>query len=66
MSDVCKDILTLLDNYEQRFGDCHNKLRLLLDLLSASYKLSFVFVSDGSLQDRLRGEILAKAGEKMT
>jgi len=49
-----------------RFGDCHNKLRLLLDLLSMSYKLSFVFVSDGSLQDRLRTDVIAKAGERMT
>ena len=56
----------MLENYEVRFGDCHNKLRLLLDLLSVSYKLSFVFVSDGSLQDRLRTEVIAKAGERMT
>ena len=49
MSDVCKHLFSLLENYEARFGDCHNKLRLLLDLLSMSYKLSFVFVSDGSL-----------------
>ena len=56
----------MLENYEDRFGDCHNKLRLLLDLLSVSYKLSFVFVSDGSLHDRLRTEVIAKAGERMT
>ena len=49
MSDVCRDILKLLEVYETRFGECHNKLRLTLDLLSISYKLSFVFVSDGSL-----------------
>lgn len=49
MSDVCKDIFKLLGNYEPRFGDCQNKLRLVLDLLSISYKLSFIFVSDGSL-----------------
>jgi hypothetical protein len=66
LSDVCKDLFSLLENYEDGFGDCHNKLRLLLDLLSVSYKLSFVFVLDGSLQDRLRTEVIAKSGERMT
>lgn len=50
MSDVCKDLFKLLENYQERFGSCHNKLRLVLDVLSISYKLSFVFLSDGSLQ----------------
>lgn len=47
MSDVTRDLLETLKNYENRFGECHNKLRLVLDLLGISYKLSFVFVSDG-------------------
>jgi hypothetical protein len=64
MSDVARDAFRLLDNYEQRFGECHNKLRLLLDLLSIAYKLSFVFVSDGTLQEKLKVEVLNKAGEK--
>jgi len=66
LSDVSRDLFLLMENYEVRFGDCHNKLRLLLDLLSISYKLSFVFVSDGTLQDKLRNEVIAKAGERMT
>lgn len=49
MSDVSRDIFKFLEGYEERFGDCNNKLRLVLDLLGISYKLSFVFVSDGSL-----------------
>ena len=48
MSDVSRDLLLLINNYESRFGECHNKLRLILDLLSISHKLSFVFFSDGS------------------
>ena len=68
LSDVSRDLFLLLVDtpYELRFGDCHNKLRLLLDLLSISYKLSFVFVSDGTLQDKLRADVIAKAGERMT
>ncbi len=47
-------------------GECVNKLRLLLDLLAISYKLSFVFVSDGSLQDRLRTSVITPQGLRMT
>jgi hypothetical protein len=54
------------ESYEVRFGPCKNKLRLILDLLAVSYRLSNVFVSDGSLQERLKREVLAKAGERRT
>ncbi len=53
----------LLGNYEERFGECHNKLRLVLDLLTVSYKLSFVFVSDGSLSEKLKADVLVPAGQ---
>lgn len=66
MSDVCRDLFKLLDNYEVRFGDCSNKLRLTLDFLAMSHKLSFVFVSDGSLQQRVKTEVIAIAGERRT
>lgn len=62
LSDMCKDIFQLLSNYETRFGPCHNKLRLILDLLSIAYKLSYIFVSDGSLSEKLRAEVLGPAG----
>lgn len=62
LSDICKDIFRLLSNYEVRFGPCHNKLRLILDLLSIAYKLSYIFVSDGSLSEKLRLEVLGPAG----
>jgi hypothetical protein len=67
MSDLCRDVFKLLEtDYAPRFGECVNKLRLLLDFLAISYKLSFVFVSDGSLQDRLRTSVIAQQGQRMT
>ena len=62
LSDMCKDIFRLLSNYEVRFGPCHNKLRLILDLLSIAYKLSFIFVSDGSFSEKLKVEVLGPVG----
>lgn len=56
LSDLCKDLFihTLNSSYESTFGTCHNKLRLILDLASLSHKLSFVFVSDGTLAETLK------------
>jgi hypothetical protein len=67
LSDPSRTLLTLLTSgYDTLFGDCLNKLRLVLDLLAIGYKTSFVFVSDGALEDRLKKEVVEKAGEKMT
>jgi len=64
MSDICKDLFTILENYETNFGQCYNKLRLMIDFSSISSRLSFVFISDGSFQQRLKSEVLVKAGER--
>lgn len=61
---MCKDLFKLISNYENKFGECYNKLRLLLDLAAISYKTSFVFVSDGPFQQKIRTEVLSMAGER--
>lgn len=47
-----------------RFGQCLNKLKLLLDLGAVAFKLSFVFQADGSFSERLKEDVLIKAGER--
>ncbi len=54
LSDICRDLFTLLEDFETVFGECHNKLRLILDFSSICFKTSFVFVSDSSFPERLR------------
>ncbi len=67
LSDPARTLLSLLSSdYDLLFGDCQNKLRLILDLLAIAYKTSFVFVSDGALDTRLRKDVVERAGEKMT
>ena len=31
MADLCKDVFRILESYETNFGECYNKLRLVLD-----------------------------------
>jgi hypothetical protein len=31
MNDICSDLFKLFENYELNFGECYNKLRLMLD-----------------------------------
>ncbi|CDW85886.1 UNKNOWN [Stylonychia lemnae] len=64
MSDLCKDLFKILENYDNNFGECFNKLRLILDFASICFRQSFVFVSDGSFQQRLKTEVILKAGER--
>eukprot|EP00347_Sterkiella_histriomuscorum_P023264 403335317 len=64
MSDICKDLFKILENYDTNFGECYNKLRLILDFTSLCFRQSFVFISDGSFQERLKQDILIKAGER--
>ena len=61
MSDVCRDLFHVLEgDYAPRFGEFINKMRLLLDFLAIGYKLSFVFVSDGQMQERMRTTVIGK------
>ena len=64
LNDLCKDLFSLLEDYDLVFGDCHNKLRLMLDFTSICFKMSFVFVSDVSFPERLRRDVLVKAGDR--
>ena len=64
LSDICREVFSVLEGYEVNFGPCHGKLRLMLDLGAVCHRLSFVFVSDGSFQQRLKSDVLAKAGER--
>ena len=64
LSDICKDVFSILENYDNLFGECHNKLRLILDFSSMCFKLTFLFVSDGSFQQKLKADVLVKAGER--
>jgi hypothetical protein len=66
LNDIQKDLFKLFEKYDENFGQCINKLRLLLDLTSVGYKLTNVFSSDGPFQAKIKSEILVKAGERMT
>ena len=64
MGDISKELFKLFENYEKNFGECINKLRLMLDFASVSYKLSHIFISDGTFTQRIKKEVIAKSGEK--
>lgn len=64
MTDQCTDLFKILEAYENNFGPCYNKLRLILDFASICFKQSFVFEKDSSFQERLKNEVLVKAGER--
>ena len=66
MSDMQKELFFLLSEYEKNFGKCYNKLRLILDLSGIGYKVSSFFASDGSFDQKIKSEILAKAGQKVS
>ena len=38
MSDICKDLFKILENYDTNFGECYNKLRLMLDFTSICFR----------------------------
>ena len=64
LNDLCRDLFSLLEDFDVVFGECYNKLRLMLDFTSICFKMSFIFVSDASFPERLRKEVLIKAGER--
>jgi hypothetical protein len=66
LSDIQKDLFKLFENYQDNFGQCTNKLRLMLDLASVSFKLTNVFTSDGPFQAKLKSDILVRNGERST
>jgi hypothetical protein len=66
LADLCRDLFLIFENYEPLFGECLNKLKLMLDLGTTCFKLSFIFTSDGSFSERLKEDVLIKAGERKT
>lgn len=38
MSDMCKDLFKILENYDTNFGECYNKLRLMLDFTTICFR----------------------------
>ena len=60
MVETFKSIFDALLDYNSKFGNSLNKMKLLLDVAGVSYKTSYIFESNGKLADLLCDQILVR------
>jgi hypothetical protein len=64
LSDSWIAVFDIIKDYRKNFGECINKLKIMINIARMAYRISFLFVSDGTFDRRIRYDILGYTSEK--